>query len=100
MRYYRNAFIDNTALADDEDLPIQVTRTDAEKMAYACIADMGYNDMQMSSISRGEALTGEEQLGSDGSRQAYVFFFTREIDGIPLTYEKRERAATGGWSRG
>ena len=91
IRYYRTPFMDTTALAEDEALPISLTRTEAEEMAYGCIADMGYADMQLFATSRGQALAGEEDLDSGKDNPGYLFFFTRVVDGIPLTYEERVR---------
>ena len=34
IRYYRTPFMDTTALAEDEALPISLTRAEAEEMAY------------------------------------------------------------------
>lgn len=95
IRYYRTPFMDTTALAEDEALPISLTRAEAEEMAYGCIAGMGYADMQLFATSRGQELAGEEDLDSGKGNPCYMFFFTRVVDGIPLTYEERERASSG-----
>lgn len=95
IRYYRTPFMDTTVLTEDEALPISLTRAEAEEMAYGCIADMGYTDMQLFATSRGQELAGEEDLDSGKGNPCYMFFFTRVVDGIPLTYEERERASSG-----
>ena len=87
--------MDTTVLTEDEALPISLTRAEAEEMAYGCIADMGYTDMQLFATSRGQELAGEEDLDSGKGNPCYMFFFTRVVDGIPLTYEERERASSG-----
>lgn len=94
-RYYHAPFVSSTTLADLDELSISISRSDAEKLAYACVSDLGYPNMEISCSSRGEALVSEGQLGSGNNEQAYIFFFTRVVDGIPLTYEKRDRTSYG-----
>ena len=79
-------------------ISLTVERTDAEAAAKRCVQDLGYTDMDISAVSKGELLSGEESIGSGKNEPAYIFFFTRTVDGIPLTYEERERASAASGS--
>lgn len=93
MRYYIRPFVPTSYLKEEEMISLSLKRTDAEAAAKRCVQELGYTDMDISAVSKGELLSGEESIGSGKNELAYIFFFTRTVDGIPLTYEEHERAS-------
>lgn len=97
MRYYADAYVDTAALLDGEEIKNTISRNAAEKEAYNCVRRLGYSDADLNAASIGEKLSTAEEVENDESSKVYVFYFTKTVDGIPLTYEERGRTGiTGG----
>jgi len=69
---------------------VSMTREEAEALAIKTVEDMGC-DLKLAAVRLGTAggmgITSDSNGEGDEAPQAYVFWFTRAVDGVRTTYE-------------
>jgi len=71
------------SLPDGTIAGLKISRNDAKALAEKTVSDMGC-DLKLSTV---RLAPQNSRMDNAPNKQAYAFFFTREVNGVPTTYD-------------
>jgi hypothetical protein len=82
-------YLSKQSILDKQPRGVNITKEEAEALAVKTFKDMGC-DLKLSAVRLGTA--GGPDVMKEEPPEAYVFWFTREVGGIPTVYETNDGA--------